>query len=330
MIMQEEPVSGNLPMVSVVIAAYSLDRWDYLREALASVQNQTVKVLETIVAVDHNPELLDKATSEFPEVAVVANTGRRGASGSRNTGVAASHGQVLAFLDDDAAAYPDWLEVLLRPLADPSVIGVGGRLEPMWQTSRPRWLPLEFDWTVGCSYRGMPKNLTAVRNVWSGNMAIRRDVFDAIGGFRDGFGKVGTHSHPEDTDLCLRAALYNGGGVWIYEPKAVAGHQVPIARTTLGYFFKRCYLEGEGKAALVSLHGAVESTAVERSYARRVLPSGFIRGLLEMLRGEVSGVARSFAIAAGMSSAAAGFLANRTAGPLGYMRSRRVQRRWRP
>jgi cellulose synthase/poly-beta-1,6-N-acetylglucosamine synthase-like glycosyltransferase len=304
----------SLPTVSVVIAAFSLNRWGDLREAVASVRAQTVQVLETVVVIDHNPELMAKAASELPEVTVVANAGLRGASGARNTGVAGSRGQVLAFLDDDAVARSNWLEALLQHFTDPSVVGVGGRLEPLWKTCRPRWFPLEFDWAVGCSYRGMPESAARVRNVWSNNMAIRRRAFDAVGGFRIGFGKVGARSRPEDTDLCLRAAECNGGGIWIYEPNAIAGHQVPAERTTLSYFLKRCYYEGQGKAALASFNGVTESTSTERQYARHVLPHGVVRGLLETARGEASGMARSCAIIVGLSFATAGFLADRAVG----------------
>jgi glycosyltransferase involved in cell wall biosynthesis len=324
MILSEyHPNPIGFPTVSVIIPTHSLDRWDDLCKAVASVQAQTVRVLETVVAVDHNPELLARIAREFPQVMVVANTARRGASGTRNIGVAASHGQVVAFLDDDAVAQPNWIAALVQPLIDPSVMGVGGRLEPLWNISRPRWFPLEFDWVVGCSYLGMPEQATPVRNVWSNSMAIRRDVFDAIRGFRDDFGKIGNYSQPEDTDLCLRAAVHNGGGSWIYEPKAVAGHQVPADRATFNFFLKRCYNEGQGKAALASLNGVAESTSVERSYIRHVLPYGFTRGLLEMLRGELSGAARSLTIVAGMSLAAAGYLASRTLARAGTPRERR-------
>ena len=304
---------GSLPAVSVIIPTHTLDRWDNLCKAVASVQVQTVRALETVVAVDHNPELLAKVAREFPELTVVANSAGRGASSTRNMGVAASHGQVLAFLDDDAVAQPNWLEALLQPLANPSVVGVGGRLEPLWKTSRPWWFPVEFDWVIGCSYLGMPETTAPVRNVWSNNMAIRRAVFDTIEGFRDDFGKIDAHSQPEDTDLCLRAAVHTDGGLWIYEPKAVAFHQVPADRTTFNFFLKRCYNEGQGKAALASLNGITESTSAERRYVRYVLPYGFIRGLVEMLRGEVSGAVRSMAIVAGMSCASAGYIASRTA-----------------
>jgi len=302
-----------LPTVSVVIAAFATERWNDTREAVASVRTQTVPALETILVIDHNPSLLDRAERELEGVIVLPNTGGQGASGGRNSGVAASRGEVVAFLDDDAVASPTWLEGLLRHFPDPDVVGVGGKLIPLWPDSRPRWFPSEFDWAVGASYRGMPEQATAVRNVWSGNMAIRRPVFDVIEGFREHFGKVGGRSRPEDTDLCLRAAAAHPGGTWIYEPAAIAGHRVPRRRTTVGFFLRRCLNEGSGKAALAALNGASESTSAERQYTRRVLPGGILRGLQDTVRGEVSGTLRSLAITAGFSCAVAGFLAARAA-----------------
>jgi glycosyltransferase involved in cell wall biosynthesis len=316
------PARTRLPTASVIIAAYTMERWDELREAVASVRAQTTPVLETIVVIDHNPRLLARARRGLSGATVIANTGARGASGARNAGVAASHGNVVAFIDDDAVASPTWLRPLLRHFANPDVVGVGGHLNALWDCPRPRWLPPEFDWTVGASYRGMPENATPVRNVWSGNMAVRRQVFDSIGGFRDGFGKVGRHSAPEDTDLCLRAAAAHGGS-WIYEPAGVAAHRVPPERATFGYFLARCFSEGRGKAVLASLNGAGQSVRAERRYVRRVLPGGVARGLRDALRGDPSGGSRSFAIVAGLSLAAAGFLAGRSAGLVRAARRRR-------
>jgi glycosyltransferase involved in cell wall biosynthesis len=317
---QERWVSGNqgnltgLPTVSVVIAAFAMDRWDDLQEAVASVQAQTIRVLETVVVIDHNPALLHRAQRELPNVIVVPNVSGKGASGARNSGVTASHGEVVAFLDDDVVASPNWLESLLHHFADPSVVGVGGRMIPLWASSRPRWFPHEFDWAVGASYRGMPEEAARVRNVWSCNMAIPRRVFDMIGGFREDFGKVDTRSRPEDTDLCLRAATAQPQGTWIYEPSGIAGHRVPLERTTFGYFLLRCLREGLGKATLAALNGAGESTSSERQYARRVLPEGVLRGLRDTVRGDMSGGMRSIAIAAGFSFAAVGYLMGWVAG----------------
>ena len=73
---------------------------------MASVRTQTVPALETILVIDHNPALLARAERELEDVIVLPNTGGKGASGGRNSGVAASRGEVVAFLDDDAVASP--------------------------------------------------------------------------------------------------------------------------------------------------------------------------------------------------------------------------------
>lgn len=296
--------------VSVVIPAFSMDRWDDICAAVTSVRSQTVPTAETILVIDHNSELMTRAIDKFPDATVVANSGSRGASGTRNTGAAISQGKLLAFLDDDAVARPNWLERLLQHFDDSTVVGVGGRIEPLWQKREPKWFPAEFYWAVGCSYRGMPETAARIRNVWSNNMAIRRSAFDAIGGFREGFGKIGKRSRPEDTDLCIRASKFSGGS-WVYEPEAIAGHQVPADRITISYFLKRCFSEGQGKAELASLNGTAESISTERAYTRDILPTGVARGLRDSMRGEISGVARSSAIIVGLSSATTGFLADR-------------------
>jgi Glycosyl transferase family 2 len=296
------PARGTRPSVSVVIAAYSSDRWTQLRDAVASVGAQRRPAIETVVVVDHNPELLDRACRELTDAVVIPNAGQRGASGARNTGVARTRGEVVAFLDDDACATPEWLAAMTVHFADPAVAGVGGRVDPLWATARPSWFPGEFDWTVGASYSGMPETTTEVRNVWN-NMALRRAAFDAAGGFREDFGKVGAASRPEDTELCLRVIT----GSWLYEPTSAVAHWVPAQRATLRYFLRRCYDEGRGKAEIAVMDGAVTGTSAERWYTVRVLPGAVGRGLREAATGDRSGALRSAAIIGGFGVAAAGF-----------------------
>jgi glycosyltransferase involved in cell wall biosynthesis len=297
------PARATGPSVSVVIAAYSSERWTRLRDAVASVGAQHRPALETIVVIDQNPELLGRAERELTDAVVVPNAGQRGASGARNTGVARSRGEVVAFLDDDAYATPEWLATMIVHFADPAVAGVGGRVDPLWVSSRPNWLPGEFDWTVGASYSGMPEATALVRNVWSNNMALRRAAFDAAGGFREDFSKLGAASRSEDTELCLRVT----SGSWIYEPTSAVGHWVSAQRATLRYFLRRCYDEGKGKAQIAIMDGTANSTSAERWYTLRVLPGAVGRGLREAATGDRSGALRSAAIIGGFGMAAAGF-----------------------
>jgi glycosyltransferase involved in cell wall biosynthesis len=304
-----DPSTAILPSVSVVIAAFADERWDDLAEAVESVARQTPSALETIVVIDHNPGLLARAREELDGVRVVPNAGDRGASGARNTGAGLASGDVIAFLDDDAVADPEWLEQIRRPFADPRVVGSGGALRPIWHWKRPRWFPSEFDWVVGASYRGMPHRTARVRNVWSGNMALRRSVFVEIDGFRTGFGKAGKRSRPEDTDLCLRAADVAPDAGWVYQPTARAGHKVPPERSRWRFFLSRCYSEGRGKAELAALVGTRRSTSTERGYAGRVVTAGVVRHLGQVVKGDMAGFGRAAAIAAGLGAAAAGLTA---------------------
>jgi glycosyltransferase involved in cell wall biosynthesis len=303
----------DAPTISVVICAYTRARWDELIEAVASTLTQTVAALEVIVVVDHNPELFERAREELDGARVLESTGSPGLAGARNTGAAAAAAaDVIAFLDDDASAATDWLEQLASEYDGANVLGVGGRIDPLWQAPRPVWFPEEFNWVVGCSYRGLPTQRAAVRNMIGANMSVRREVLEAIGGFREELGRLRSGAGAaEETDLCIRGSERFPGGVWLYVPAAVVGHSVGLERTTWAFFRRRCFHEGLAKAALVSGTGASAGLESERRYVRRVLPAGVARGLLGSLRGQREDARRAAAIVVGLGYTAAGYVRGR-------------------
>jgi len=292
--------------VSVVIACHSMDRWSHTIAAIDSSLGQQPRPRHVIVVVDNNIELYDRLLTESRDMIVLHNTGERGASATRNLGVEYAVTSLVAFLDDDAVARPGWLLRLIAPFVDPSVIGTGGGIAPAWEGTVPAWFPSEFGWAVGASYRGMPRTPQRVRNVWSGNMAVRRASFDAVAGFRRGFGKLGNTSRPEDTDFCIRVTTAVGGS-WMYVPDAWVDHRVPQERGTFRFFVRRCYAEGRGKIAMSRLLGSDGSLGTEGDYLRRTLPSGVRRGVsIAVRRGELIGVARAGAIVVGAGASAVG------------------------
>lgn len=291
--------------VSVVVPCHTELRWGKLVEAVTSVLAQQPPPVDVVVTVDHNDELLKRAQREWPQITVLANRFERGASGNRNTGILWTDTPLVALLDDDAAARPGWLAAMLTPFKDPCVVGTGGAIMPHWQSSRPAWFPDELLWAVvGTTHRNGDD--TAVRNVWSASMAVRRSTFDAVGGFRAGFGKNGNRPRPEDTDLCLRMSR-GGQGHWVYVPEAVVDHFVPAGRATLRSLLVRCYHEGRGKIELARVIGDRSMFGVERDYLRRVLPRAFVRGLADTARGRgLVAAQRSFVLLAAAVTAAMG------------------------
>jgi GT2 family glycosyltransferase len=258
-----------------------------------------------VVVVDHNSALLRRVRTEFPQITVLDNIYARGASGNRNTGAFHTDSQLIAFLDDDTTACPDWLATMVAPFADATVVGTGGGIVGAWEGARPRWMPDEFLWTVGISYTGMPTETAPIRNVWSANMVVRREAFLAVEGFRPGFGKLGDQNRPEDTDLCLRMSL--DGGRWMYVPDAVIRHQVPADRTTFRFFLRRCYAEGRGKVQMAALLDTTQDLGTERDYLRRTLPRAVTRGLAHASRGRgVAHALRAGTVLAGVGAAGVG------------------------
>jgi hypothetical protein len=240
---------------------------------------------------------------------VVENGEPRGLSGARNSGIAVASGDVIAFLDDDARAAPDWIERLIFPYREPRIIGVGGAIEPMWVGRRPGWFPPEFDWVVGCTYRGIGEEGMPVRNLIGANMSFRRSVFAAIGGFREGLGRAGRNTAGcEETELCIRATRFWPQNQFVYIPAARVSHRVPESRASWRYFCRRCFGEGRAKALVTRSVGKRDALASERRYTMQTLPTGACRALHEALRGDLSGMGRAAAIVAGLAVTTAGYL----------------------
>ncbi len=308
------------PSISVVICAYTVKRLAEIGSAIESVRAQTVPPHEILLVVDHAPELEALCRDRWPAVRVSSNRERQGLSGARNTGLAESRGEIVAFLDDDATAAPDWLERLGEAYADPGVLGVGGAVRPIWVAGRPGWFPEEFDWVVGCTHSGMPREASPVRNLVGANMSFRREALVAVGGFRHELGRIGTiPAGCEETDLCIRIGRGRPEGTILYDPAAVVDHLVPPERGSLRYFLSRCRGEGRSKAVLSGLVGSQSGLSEERSYVRRTLPLGFLRAIRQPL-GDVQGIARAAMLGAGLLTTTAGYA---SATP----RARRMSRR---
>jgi glycosyltransferase involved in cell wall biosynthesis len=304
---------GARPRITVVICAYTERRWAQLLAAIDSVLHQELRPDQVVLVIDHNQALLQRVRAAYPRLTVVANSGSRGLSGARNTGVSQARGDIIAFLDDDATAEPDWLMRMLMHYDDPRVLGVGGSAVPASQEARPRWFPPEFDWVVGCSFIGQPSEATPVRNLIGCNMSFRRGALHQVGRFDPALGRVGgVPVGCEETELCIRLQQRYPDGFVLYEPAAQVRHHVSSDRWTWAYFRDRCFSEGRSKAVVTRLVGPDVGLSAERDYSRRVLPRGIWQGLLDVCVGrDLGGLTRSAAIVVGLVLTATGYLSCR-------------------
>ena len=284
-----------------MICAHDALRWANLGQAVASVVRQSQSPREVVVVVDHNAELSERARRELDLATVVENREARGLGGARNSGVAASRGDVVAFLDDDAVASEHWLASLAAQYDDSDVAGVGGSIEPIWESGRPAWFPEEFDWVVGCTFAGMPRQGSEVRNLIGCNMSFRREVLEGLGRFRLGYGC-------DETEFCIRLRQRWPEKRLLYVPEARVFHSVPPGRASFYRFLSRCYFEGGSKAVVTRLVGGQDGLAAERTYTREALPAGLAQALADLWAGDRSGIGRAGAIIGGLAATTAGYL----------------------
>jgi GT2 family glycosyltransferase len=295
--------------VTVVVCAFSLERFELTLACARSLLTQVPFPPDVVIVVDQNPELEQRLHEALgAAVRIVSNDGQRGLSSARNTGIGEATGSTIAFIDDDAVAAPDWLAGLQAALADPDVLAAGGHAIPVWSGHRPEHFPDEFLWVVGCSYRGLRRN-GPVRNPLGCNMAFRARVFTEVGGFDPAIGRLG--SRPlgcEETELCVRARRRFPKAQIVMVEDAVVEHAVPSSRQRFSYYWRRCLYEGASKALMRRLTDE-RALDTERRYASRTLPAAICRDLVRAirLRGPRTALLRIGWVWAGLAAAIIGF-----------------------
>ncbi len=293
---------------SVIICAYTMDRWALLCDAVDSVLHQTAPPLEIILSIDHNDLLFDRCREHWPvescegstPIRVVRNKYDGHLGSARTTAAEIAVGRYIAFLDDDAAAETDWLERILAPFADPSVIAVGGRPLPVYSKPRPRWFPYEYDWVFGCAYKGLPVETAPILHVIGAAMAVRRNDLEAIGYFHS--------DNHDDMDMCHRLLHHSPSSVILYEPNATVHHFVHENRLEWKYFWRRCFLVNRGKVRAFREMGEAQNLDAERRFAKRALTEGLRTGVHDLRHGDVGGLSRALVLCLGLTLAGLGYL----------------------
>jgi glycosyltransferase involved in cell wall biosynthesis len=177
-------MTQDLLMFSVVVC--TRDRVADLERCLQSLRAQRYDDFEVIV--------VDDAPRDQSAADLASRFGARyllqsspGVSAARNRGARAAHGQIVAFIDDDAVAAPDWLLALAKAFQDASITGVAGRILPL-ESASPGNPPIPSPWEPGFGERVIDSsspdwfqvlNFGCVAN--ASNMAIRRHAFNTWG-----------------------------------------------------------------------------------------------------------------------------------------------------
>lgn len=202
--------------VSVIIS--TIDRAEYLERSLQALRHLRYPHFEVIVvegpSSDTSADILDRWGSRIKRVACPV----RNLSASRNLGIRAASGDLVAFIDDDAIAEADWLDRLVEPFGDPCVVATGGAIRN-WSGIRFQSRALTVD--RGASVRA--STLEAIRSeglcpaLTGTNFCVRREAAIAAGMFDESYAYF-----LEESDM--QRTLFEAGGKLVYTGRAEVHH----------------------------------------------------------------------------------------------------------
>lgn len=203
------------PLVTVIVIDYKKSN-SYLTECLEAIGRQSYENFEVVLESDHPLKL------NYPKLKIVNYRGSyRSPAFKRDHAGQIARGEILAFIDDDAAPEKDWLKNLVKNFTNQKVTGVcGPGITPphiSWQEAASGWMSASPLGAGPYTYRFLPGKKQFVDDYPSMNLAVRRTDFLAVGGYD-------SHYWPgEDTKLCLDLVTKLQKKI-VYDPKVVVYH----------------------------------------------------------------------------------------------------------
>ena len=234
-------------MVSISLIVPTYRRPQDLQRCLESAQQQSLDTFELIV-VDNSADaesrtLVDEFNrgARFP--ARYVQEADLGLHNARHAGARVATGDVLVFTDDDAEFDANWLAAYARSFAEhPEMAAAGGRILPAWDAPPPDWVCslMQVDPTMFPAFSLLdlsPRFRSSSDGLFFGvNMAIRREVLFACGGFNP---EIFGDRWLGDGETGLNRKLWERHEVIGYVPEALVYHHVSAQRMTLAYLRRR-------------------------------------------------------------------------------------------
>ena len=289
--------------VSVLISTYN--RCQLLGATLDSIATMAVPgdlVWEVVVvdnaSTDGTRTAVETRAATFPVPLRYVFEGRQGKSYGVNAGLAASSGAVIAFTDDDVAVDTGWLAAAVEPLRGRNDCHyTGGPVFPIWDAPPPPWLLTDSGVLRGplalLDYGPEPFVFEARQRIPVGvNMAVRRSVFERVGGFHHVLDRRGTSlcgQGQAEFFFRTRAAGLPGR----YVPTMRVFHHVPASRMTVSYHRRWWYWKGVARGRMEAWHRTSE-LGLDLSTVPRLLrlPRFMWRSALEHAAGWITALIR--------------------------------------
>lgn len=205
-----ETQADKLPTVSVIVPVYN-DR-DNIARLLDSLlrQDYPAELTEIIVVDNNSADDTRDVVRRYP-VTLLRETQTQSSYAARNRGINVAKNQILAFIDSDCTAEPDWLKVGVRCLREKQADLIGGKVE--FSLPHNASTAEIFDSIMHFRFQS---TIAKSRATGAGNLFVRRHVFEKTGLFPENVISGG--------DFIWTAKAAKTGFTLVYSPEAVVRH----------------------------------------------------------------------------------------------------------
>lgn len=223
--------------ISVIVPVFN--GGDKIEKCIDALRRQrTERVFEIIVVDDGSTDgSLRRITGQDIRVVEQEN---HGPAAARNLGVDESRGEIILFTDADCEPIENWIEQMVRPLADPTISGVKGTYLTRQKRIVPRFVQLEYE----SKYERMSRNryIDFIDTYCAG--FIKRD-FLSVGKFDTRFPTASV----EDQEFSFR--MWEKGYCMVFNPEARVLH---THSENLWIYMKKKFKIGFWKALVLKKH----------------------------------------------------------------------------
>jgi glycosyltransferase involved in cell wall biosynthesis len=259
------------PRIAAVVCTHN--RANLLSKCLESLVAQSLpgSQFEILVvdnlSTDDTAAVVRRYADTHPNVRYLYHE-RLGLASSRNAAIAATEAEIVAFTDDDAEVYPDWLERFLGvfDLVSPTPCCAGGEIEPVWGAPRPLWLGDRFlhPRSARLDWSDRPIFLKDGQWICEVNSAYRRQLLVEFGGFVEELGRKGNLLLSGENYVNER--MCQAGHKIYFDPGIRVKHYIHPERLTKHWLRKRWFWQGvthgvimgKERAAGTQTHGWTE------------------------------------------------------------------------
>lgn len=259
------PLKGHYQTLSIVICTYN--RRDYLDRCLDYLAFQSNDSFEVIVVDGPSDDGTDEILKLHRDRVKVVKNPERNLAKSRNLGIDVAAGDIIAFIDDDAITFDDWVDRILqeyngRPLTTAGLGGPAYYAGSLWFQAEDNGISADCQVKVSIASEEVGRNGWYRYNTGT-NATFTRNALQEFDGFDEQFDYF-----LDESEVCFR--LQKAGQLIAYAPDVIVRHEFAKSHNRSGKFSYNWFTICKNSAYFIATNAGMKGKKLESFVNKRM------------------------------------------------------------